>query len=177
MFLSFFVRINGDLALSLHKQRVISIHDKLKIAMKKRLYAALMAVMMLGATSLMAQNDADKGAAWTKMTPESLAKQQTEQLTESLQLNQQQQEAVYRLTLDGARKCKAQCEAMQANGQHCDVAAVKQASDEGWSAQEAAMKKILTAEQYAKWKKMCSDRCKAAGERKMHKHVHTSMHK
>lgn len=145
--------------------------------MKKRLYAVLAALLVLGAAPAMAQHCSTTGAACVKMTPESVAKQKTEQLTEQLQLTTQQQQAVYELTLNEARQCQAKCEAMQQSGESCDSDALQRACCEGFEAKDSAMKRILTAEQYAKWREMCSNAAHPMCKQKLHHKGAAAKHK
>lgn len=87
------------------------------------------------------------------MTPEERAKSRTEQLKKELGLNETQEKQVYDLQL----KMGKEMEAMRAQGQ-IDREKMRAEMKKRGKEESAAMKKILTDEQFGKWEKQRAER-------------------
>lgn len=91
---------------------------------------------------------AQKSLSQDQERPEVIAKQETATLTDNLGLNGDQTRATFRALV--AKEVSYQ---KSVNGQDMNSAAVKAEKQKADAALSDSMKKILTAEQYAKWQK------------------------
>lgn len=134
----------------------------------------LVLALMTGLTAMGQKgSNGHKKGKMSDMTPEQMATLQSKRLTLELDLNEAQQDQVYQLALQNATMRKAKKEAMQKRKESDDFE--KPTADERYKmqnarlehqiAQKEKMKKILSAEQYAKWEKM---REKQKGHAKKH---------
>jgi len=108
--------------------------------MKKTMLAMLMALFSIAAFAQRQDSD---------MTPEKRAENQTKQMTEKLNLSEDQQKQVYNLTLARAQKVKELREAQTVDREQM------RALMETYNNEVA---KILTVEQQEKYKTMLEDR-------------------
>ncbi|MCE7069990.1 DUF4890 domain-containing protein [Dyadobacter sp. CY327] len=108
--------------------------------MKKTMLAMLMALFSIAAFAQRQDSD---------MTPEKRAENQTKQMTEKLNLSEDQQKQVYNLTLARTQKMKELRDAQTADREQM------RASMETYNNEVA---KILTVEQQEKYKTMLDDR-------------------
>ncbi|MCF2497256.1 DUF4890 domain-containing protein [Dyadobacter chenhuakuii] len=108
--------------------------------MKKTMLAMLMALFSIAAFAQRQDSD---------MTPEKRAENQTKQMTEKLNLSEDQQKQVYNLTLARTQKMKELRDAQTADREQM------RASMETYNNEVA---KILTVEQQEKYKTMLEDR-------------------
>lgn len=106
--------------------------------MKKRIFAAFALLCLMSGMSAFARQPETASDAKERPTAEQMAQRQTERLTQKLSLTDDQAKQVYALCLEQGR----QMEAMQQQAR-----TARQADD-------AKMKSILTAEQYAQWTQM-----------------------
>ena len=98
-------------------------------------------IMVLGVNSASAQGLSQDGAR-----PEVVAKKQTSELSQALDLNGDQQRAVFRALVSKEVGYKK-----QVNGKDLNNASVKAEKQKIDASLKASMKKALTAEQYKKW--------------------------
>lgn len=113
--------------------------DNLKFnTMKKKIFAAAMALCLMAGTSAFAQQQ--KTAPQTKERPtvEQMAQRQTERMTERLKLTDAQAKQVYEINLAQIKQMQAQREQMRA----------------ARNAEAEKMKSILTTEQFVEWSQM-----------------------
>ncbi|MCF2492312.1 MULTISPECIES: DUF4890 domain-containing protein [Dyadobacter] len=115
--------------------------------MKKTMLAMLMALFSIAAFAQRQDSD---------MTPEKRAENQTKQMTEKLNLSEDQQKQVYNLTLARTQKMKELRDAQTADREQM------RASMETYNNEVA---KILTVEQQEKYKTMLEDRRGGADRR------------
>lgn len=114
----------------------------------------ILAIMMMAGVTLNAQ---EKGERHEQLKPEQRAELRAKEMTLTLDLNEKQQKDIKALYLDRAKKTDAAREQFKA----AKEAGKKPTADEKFAmrskmldeqiAMKADMKKILTAEQYAKW--------------------------
>lgn len=102
---------------------------KLKITMAAALFS------LLAAATLFAQSP--ERTERKQPTAEQTARRQSDRMQQSLKLDEQQTELVYKLRLDQIRREEARREALRKERE----------------ADEEALRKILTEEQYAQWQK------------------------
>tara|TARA_R110002167_G_scaffold23281_4_gene82719 strand:- start:2902 stop:3369 length:468 start_codon:yes stop_codon:yes gene_type:complete len=128
--------------------------------MKKVILVTLLAI---GFSALAQQREGrHQGHEMNNLSPEQMATLQTKQMTLALDLNAKQQGDIQKLNLERATARKAKMEAHKALKESADAA--KPTSEQRYAMQnerldqqiahKAAMKKILTQEQYEKWGKM-----------------------
>ncbi|MCF0060770.1 DUF4890 domain-containing protein [Dyadobacter chenwenxiniae] len=115
--------------------------------MKKTMLAMLMALFSI--TAFAQRQDSD-------MTPEKRAENQTKQMTEKLNLSEDQQKQIYNLSLARAQKVKELREAQTIDREQM------RASMETFNNEVA---KLLTVEQQEKYKTMLEDRRGNGGSR------------
>lgn len=106
--------------------------------MKKRIFAALMALCLTAGTSAFAQAPKEVPATKERPSVEQMAQRKTERMTEKLGLNAQQAKLVYTHNLQQIKQMQAKREQM----------------GETRKAEAAKMKGILTPEQYTQWEQM-----------------------
>lgn len=114
----------------------------------------ILAIMMMAGISMSAQH---KGEMRDNLKPEQRAELRAKEMTLALDLNDKQQKEVKALMLDRAKKAetaRAQHKAAKEAGKRPtadEKFAMKSKMLDEQIALKAEMKKILTAEQYAKW--------------------------
>ena len=128
--------------------------------MKRTILAALMASLLMCVTMVSAQAPRHGHGAAPKSTEE-IAKNRTERLTERLGLNATQVEEVYAVQLQRAERMKE----VRAKG---NIAPEERrvCMKEARQHEDVSMKRILTDEQYADWKKMEAERTQHGGRSK-----------
>ena len=123
--------------------------------MKKRMFAVMMAaVMMIGTAA--AQPQRPEGEKREKPTAEQMAKFRTERMAKELDLNKEQQQQIYDMTLTRINAAQKKSQSDRAA-----MAAERKSADE-------KMQKILTPDQYKKWgemQKKQADMGRAKGQR------------
>lgn len=103
--------------------------------MKKRIFAAAMALCLLAGTNAFAQNQ-KKGRTHKEIqTVEQMAQRKTDRMKEKLNLSEEQTKQVYEFNLQEIKQMQSMREQMRAARQ----------------AEAEKMKAILTPEQYAQW--------------------------
>ncbi|MEW4924400.1 DUF4890 domain-containing protein [Algibacter sp. 2305UL17-15] len=125
--------------------------------MKKILMIAL-AICAIQITSAQANN---RGQKAMDLAPEEMATLQTKKMTLLLDLNQSQQDDIYKINLENAKLRKAHMAERKAKREHAE--ATKPSKEQRLEmankmldhkiAMKAKMKNILNDEQYAKWEK------------------------
>ena len=119
----------------------------------KKLFVSLVAVFMTVAAM----------AQMPQFNPEDMAKRQVEHMKETLKLNDDQYKAIYELFMTSTKKMQAEMDSVrQAGGdmrQAFDMEKMRKRQEE----QNAAIKAILTEEQYAAYEKMQSERRRRFG--------------
>jgi hypothetical protein len=108
----------------------------------------LLIALMLGAMVGTAQN-------WQNMSPEDMAKRQTDQIKEKCGLDKAQEKKVYDLNLKSGKEMAKMRSEMQGGG---DRDAMRDKMAKMRDDQNKEMKKILTAEQYTKYEKYLEER-------------------
>lgn len=112
----------------------------------------LLLVLVLGTSISIAQNRGEQ----RNMNPEDMAKNQTKELKEKLDLDSKQEKKVYELNLKSANKMVAMRDEMRSgNG---DRDAMRQKMTELRNEQNKEMKKILSDDQYKKYEKYVEER-------------------
>lgn len=106
--------------------------------MKKKIFAAAMALCLMAGTSAFAQNQSKNQNAAERPTVEQLAQRRTDNMTAKLNLNEAQAKQVYQINLQQVKEKQAQAEQMRA----------------AHKAKVEKMKSILTPEQFEQWKQM-----------------------
>ena len=106
--------------------------------MKKRIFAAAVALCLLAGTSAFAQDSKKVPMTKERPTAEQMAKGRTERMAEKLNLNETQSKQLYEINLQDIKDMQKQAEQMRANRK----------------AQAEKMKGILTPEQFEQWKQM-----------------------
>lgn len=130
--------------------------------MKKKFFAAAMALCLMAGTSAFAQDAKstpmpDKQAPAEKQwTPEQIAQKKADKLAMELKLNAQQKQQVYDYTLWQVKDMWAKRDQMQA----MDPQAKREAMMKRNQAEKDKMKSILTPEQYMQWEKMQMEKAK-----------------
>jgi len=99
-------------------------------------------------------SQAQNGWEGRNMTPEDRATKQAQRMTETLQLNADQKQKVYDLSLETAK----QMQELRSSGDHDAMKDVKEKND-------TKMKGILTADQYTKYQEMRAERMQKMQER------------
>lgn len=107
-------------------------------------------MLALAAISLSAQPPQQQRQ---QLTPEQRAKQATERLTKELGLDEAQQKQVYECQLEMSKNFTRPAE-----GERPSREEMQAQFEKSREKQKAEMKKILTAEQFAKWEKMQAER-------------------
>ena len=110
--------------------------------MKKRIFAAAVALCLLAGTSAFAQDSKKVPMTKERPTAEQMAKGRTERMAEKLNLNETQSKQLYEINLQDIKDMQKQAEQMRANRK----------------AQAEKMKGILTPEQFEQWKQMQDQR-------------------
>ncbi len=109
----------------------------------------LLTALILGATAIMAQPGGQRN-----LDPEEMAKRQTAQLKEALDLNQDQEKKVYDLNLETSKEMRALREKNQGAGWESmrdDMTKIREG-------QNKKMKAILTEDQWGKYEKYLEER-------------------
>lgn len=106
--------------------------------MKKRIFAAVMALCLMSGTSAFAQDATKDQMPRQKMTAEQMAQKKTDKMKEALKLNDEQTKQVYAHNLQQVKDMQAHREQMRA----------------AHKAEMEKMKSVLTPEQYEQWKQM-----------------------
>lgn len=106
--------------------------------MKKKIFAAVMALCMMAGTSVFAQQPMKAPMGKERPTAEQMAERKTQRMTQKLNLTQEQSKKLYDLNLQEVKQMQSMREQMRAARQ----------------AQDARMKELLTPEQYAQWQEM-----------------------
>ncbi len=109
----------------------------------------LLAALILGTTAIMAQPGGQRN-----FDPEEMAKRQTAQLKEALDLNQDQEKKVYDLNLETGKEMRALREKNQGGGWEAmreDMTKIREGQDK-------KMKAILTDDQWVKYQKYQQER-------------------
>lgn len=117
------------------------------VVMKKRIFAAAMALCLLAGTSAFAQDAKKAPMSQEKWTPEQMAQKKTDKMTEALNLSKQQSKQLYDYNLMQVKEMQAKKEKM-----HTDR-----------KAEAEKMKAILTPEQYQKWEQMQAEHMNKRG--------------
>ena len=110
--------------------------------MKKKIFAAAMALCLMAGTSAFAQQQNKPEAPKERPTAEQMAQRKTDRMTEQLKLNEAQAKQVYAINLAQVREMIAQREKMEA----------------ARKAEAEKMKSILTTEQFVQWSQMQAPR-------------------
>ena len=110
--------------------------------MKKKIFAAAMALCLMAGTSAFAQQQNKPEAPKERPTGEQMAQRKTDRMTEQLKLNEAQAKQVYAINLAQVREMIAQREKMEA----------------ARKAEAEKMKSILTTEQFVQWSQMQAPR-------------------
>ena len=125
--------------------------------MKKKIFAAAMALCLMAGTSAFAQQQNKPEAPKERPTAEQMAQRKTDRMTEQLKLNEAQAKQVYAINLAQVREMIAQREKMEA----------------ARKAEVEKMKSILTTEQFMQWSQMQKSQMRMQGQRghgpQMHK--------
>jgi periplasmic protein CpxP/Spy len=131
----------------------------------------ILAIMMVAGMTVSAQQRVEKGE---QLKPEQRAELRAKEMTLALDLNERQQKDIKALYLDRAKKA----EAARAQFKAAKEAGKKPTADEKFAmksrmldeqiAMKAEMKKILTADQYAKWEQKKEHMRKSADKRRAH---------
>lgn len=108
--------------------------------MKKRIFAAAIALFLLAGTSVSAQETKGQQTK-ERPTAEQIAQRRTEKMAEKLNLNDAQKQQVYELNLEQAKKMQSHAELVR----------------DARNANAEKMKAILTPEQYEQWKQLQSE--------------------
>lgn len=121
--------------------------------MKKRIFAAVMALCLMAGTGAFAQNTKRAPMPKERPTVEQMAQRMTDRMTRELQLTETQAKQVYEVNLAQIKQMQAQREQMRAARQ----------------AEAEKMKGILTTEQFVEWAKMQGPKpCERRGQKGMH---------
>ena len=83
--------------------------------MKKRIFAAAVALCLLAGTSAFAQNSKKVPMTKERPTAEQMAKGRTERMAEKLNLNETQSKQLYEINLQDIKDMQKQAEQMRAN--------------------------------------------------------------
>lgn len=123
---------------------------------------ALVVMLLVGMTAMAQKGKDNRRGAMKDLTPEQVATLQTKQMTLALDLSQAQQSKIQAMNLENAKLRKTKMEERKAARKEGD--AKRPTSEERYAmknemldhqiAQKAAMKKILSEDQFEKWSKM-----------------------
>lgn len=122
--------------------------------MKKTIFAAATALLLMAGTALSAQ--AQQAGAQRTFDPETTAKQRTAEMVQKLGLDKEQEAKVYALNLQQAEQMQQMREERKARQeqQTADRDKMRAEMKSKREAHAAEMKRILTDEQYKKWEQM-----------------------
>ena len=96
------------------------------------------------------------------MTPEAMAKRQTEQIKEAVKLNEKQEKQIYEVNLETSKKMQAMREKMGGGG----FEGMRDQMTELRADQDKKMKEILTADQWDKYEKFRAERRAGMNQRR-----------
>ncbi len=117
----------------------------------------LLMIVLFGTTMLMAQNrDGQR-----RLDPKEMAKKQTEELKEALDLDEKQETQIYAINLNSAEKMSAMREEMRSSDGDRD--SMREKMGKLRNEQNEEMKKVLSEEQYEKYQKYLEERRKQLG--------------
>ena len=119
--------------------------------MRKMMYWALAAVMMIFAIDAMAQ-PRQGGFGGPQFSPEQYAERQTDRMSRELDLSTRQYKQVYRLQLDQAKRMQRDFRAYRDMGDSREMMRRKMMEERRKMA--AQYQRILSREQYLRWERM-----------------------
>ena len=132
-------------------------HNLIMKVMKRKIFAAAMALCLMAGTSAFAQQN-KPDAPKERPTAEQMAQRKTDRMTERLKLNESKAKQVYAINLAQIKEMIAQREKMEA----------------ARKAEAEKMKSILTTEQFMQWSQMQKQQMRMPGQRG---HGPQAMHK
>lgn len=124
--------------------------------MKKNLFSLLLVLIIT--TAAVAQPRGDQ----SNVNPEDMAKRQTAQLKEVLDLTSAQEKKVYDINLESGKKMRALRQEMQGSG----FEAMREKMGKIREEQNKKMKEVLTAEQWKKYEKYQEERREQRNQRR-----------
>ena len=132
-------------------------HNLIMKVMKRKIFAAAMALCLMAGTSAFAQQQNKPDAPKERPTAEQMAQRKTDKMTAQLKLNEAQAKQIYAINLAQVKEMIAQREKMEA----------------ARKAEAEKMKSILTTEQFMQWSQMQKQQMRMPGQRghgpQMHK--------
>ena len=117
-------------------------HNQIRKIMKKKIFAAAMALCLMAGTSAFAQDKKTAAAPRERPTTEQMAQRMTERMQKELKLTEAQAKEVYNVNFQQIKEMMAMREKMA----------------EARKAEAEKMKSILTTEQFVQWSQMQAKR-------------------